>query len=323
MRRKSVDEAYRFEREMERDAFLYEAMEGYEDMLTSDIQQALDELDDRLDERSNRKGFIFTWQAAAIGLIIIAGTTVFAILGGTDDQIDTATTEENNYAPRSSQPSFKAMEGEPAYVINDSSEKEEALVSSPLKEESSLPSPTDAVAYEPVEAAADREEDLKYSSTSQPESLTFSSAGNGIQADSLGEIASNELEDFVAIAEPEQKSLLQSTEVNNAPTMEPRVASSKRAEEANEAAPAPSPEGGMDAYNKYLKKNLQRSAGMPRGNVVLSFEFDRNGGPKDIKVENSLCTACDAEAIRLVEEGPTWNVSDRKDRAIITVSFDQ
>ncbi|NQV53299.1 MAG: hypothetical protein HQ500_08950 [Flavobacteriales bacterium] len=321
MRRKSVDEAYRFEREMERDAFLYEAMEGYEDMLTSEIQQALDELDDRLDERSNRRGLIFTWQAAAIGLIIVAGTAVFAILGGQNEEIDTATIEENNYAPRSAQPSFKAMEGEPAYVVADSFVKDEALITNPIQEESTLPSPPDAVAYQRIEAEADMEEDLKTSDSSQPESIAFTSAGNGVQTDSVADIAANEASDFVVMEKTAQR--VERSLAVQAESIDYSANAPMKKSKASETPPPPLPEGGMDAYNKYLKNNLQRSPGMPRGSVVLSFEFDRNGSPKDINVANSLCTACDAEAIRLVEEGPKWNAADRKERAVITVSFDQ
>jgi len=34
-----------------------------------------------------------------------------------------------------------------------------------------------------------------------------------------------------------------------------------------------------------------------------------------------LCTACDAEAMRVIENGPKWNVNERKERVSVTISF--
>jgi outer membrane biosynthesis protein TonB len=81
------------------------------------------------------------------------------------------------------------------------------------------------------------------------------------------------------------------------------------------------PKGGMAAYQAYLKKNLKTYGGMPQGSVSLTFELDRSGSPKKISVAKSLCTACDAEAIRLIENGPTWEANDSKEPVSIKVNF--
>ncbi len=60
---------------------------------------------------------------------------------------------------------------------------------------------------------------------------------------------------------------------------------------------------------------------MPSGSVVVTFEFDKDGAPKKLEVAKSLCTACDAEAMRVIENGPKWNVNERKERVSVTVSF--
>lgn len=77
----------------------------------------------------------------------------------------------------------------------------------------------------------------------------------------------------------------------------------------------------MASYRQYLNNNLQKSEGMPSGTVIVTFEFDKDGKPKKVEVAKSLCTACDAEAKRLIENGPAWDVEDRKERATIEVVF--
>lgn len=316
MRRKSANEAHRFEREMERDPFLYEAMEGLEDMLTSDIQQALDELDDRLDERSQRRGMIFTWQAAAIGLVIVAGTTVFAILGGQSDDPETAGTQgDYKYDPRTTQPSFEAMEDEPAYVVSDS--VSDGLEPSAASRVEQAPPPVEVVAFDPAKEKTTLDGDLTASDPLENEMRFSQAEPEALDAGTL-DVASRAVE---SMAVSEDEVALAPSKSLQVQALESTASSARQKSEAVD--PSAAPEGGMEAYRTYLKNNLQRTTGMPLGEVVLSFEFDRNGSPKSVKVENSLCTACDAEAIRLIEQGPKWTAADRKERVFITVNFDR
>jgi hypothetical protein len=48
------------------------------------------------------------------------------------------------------------------------------------------------------------------------------------------------------------------------------------------------------------------------GDVQLSFDVDANGQPVNITVVKSLCQTCDAEAIRLLKEGPKWKKKNNK-----------
>ena len=72
------------------------------------------------------------------------------------------------------------------------------------------------------------------------------------------------------------------------------------------------PVRGEKHYSRYLKKNLVMpeaavAAGIS-GKVELEFTLDAEGRPDDIKVVRSLGYGCDDEAIRLVREGPAWDV---------------
>ena len=94
-----------------------------------------------------------------------------------------------------------------------------------------------------------------------------------------------------------------------------------KTEESKADSKAAQPKNGMSEYQAYLKNNLKTSDGMPKGTVILSFEVTRSGRPKKIKVIKSLCTACDAEAVRLVENGPDWTSDDRKAMGTININF--
>ncbi len=72
---------------------------------------------------------------------------------------------------------------------------------------------------------------------------------------------------------------------------------------------------GWDNYRDYLSANMQIPMAVKtfniHGEVSLSFQVDEKGHPYDISVEQSLCSSCDAEAIRLVQTGPAWKTSTK------------
>ncbi|PVY36123.1 energy transducer TonB [Pontibacter virosus] len=66
--------------------------------------------------------------------------------------------------------------------------------------------------------------------------------------------------------------------------------------------------GGEDSLTSYLKKNNQWIAEQSTidGRVVIGFVVNEKGELKEIEVLKSLCSSCDKEAIRLVENMPNW-----------------
>jgi len=70
------------------------------------------------------------------------------------------------------------------------------------------------------------------------------------------------------------------------------------------------PMGGYLRLKQYLAAGkrypVQAAENNIRGTVILSFRVDENGRPRDIRVEQSLGYGCDAEALRLLQEGPDW-----------------
>jgi hypothetical protein len=89
----------------------------------------------------------------------------------------------------------------------------------------------------------------------------------------------------------------------------------------------PEPEDGWDNYDSYLSNNLNidddalRGRQNTGGSVDVSFEVNKDGEPVNFKIEKSLCTKCDQEAIRLIKAGPKWKRKARKGRTTVTISF--
>lgn len=89
----------------------------------------------------------------------------------------------------------------------------------------------------------------------------------------------------------------------------------------------PEPLDGWENYDAYLANNIQEpeaSTQLKRaasgGEVSVSFEVNEYGEPVNFKIEKSLCTICDKEAIRLIKEGPRWKRKAGK-RVTVSVPF--
>lgn len=80
---------------------------------------------------------------------------------------------------------------------------------------------------------------------------------------------------------------------------------------------------GWVAYEKYLIENKRMPSGNARtGDVVVSFKVGKKGELSDYRIEQSLSKTYDAEAIRLIKDGPRWkSVNGRKSRITIIVRF--
>ena len=80
----------------------------------------------------------------------------------------------------------------------------------------------------------------------------------------------------------------------------------------NHAYALAAPVDGWKDFYRYVRKNIitpdsAESANM-EGTVSLEFDLDEEGRPTEIRVVASLGYGCDEEAIRLVREGPDWDV---------------
>lgn len=291
MRRKSANEAYAFEREMERDSFLYDAVDGLEDLMTSDIQQAMDELDDMLEAHS-KTTFFNLGRLAIIGIILLVSFGIYIFMPVDQEsaprQVEIDQPEEK-YAPRSRNVHFNQMKDTNASIKSkeDTALSKEAISPQPTRQEAKNPEPR--AASKPItqdkKLAANQGKDKAIEPTEK--------RGENIKEPAMTKVdTSNEVK-------------VKENEVVESPAKPP-------------VDPVTTE---LTQYKAYLKKNLQKSSGMPSGTVLVSFELDRNGRPKKANIEKTLCTACDAEALRLIQNGPTLQNQDRKERITVEVHF--
>lgn len=100
-----------------------------------------------------------------------------------------------------------------------------------------------------------------------------------------------------------------------------------RSRNAKQYFEEPEPADGWRNYDAYLANNLNVPEDFemktnPEVTVEVSFEVNQLGEPINIRIEKSLCSACDKEAIRLIKEGPKWRRNANKNgRTTVTISF--
>lgn len=323
MRRKSADEAHAFEREVEKDSFLYEAMEGFEGMLTSDIQQAMDELDDRLDTQSNKFIWTINWGIAAsvIALFTVGLSLYLTVFRNTDENRVSESKDSGEYKSRDSKLTFDTLG---SYVF-DQSEAATDSVDNEGTMGNSLAQTNQPVLTTPIQESRNDTRDK-----AKTEENTYAwkdendmAASDPIQPSEDAVEVEAELEES-AFLDESIAAMPQKEEAKRAVSMGATEAVSQskaRVSEESSSTSVVKPIGGMVAYQSYLKKNLNSSEGMPTGTVVLTFEIDRNGKPKKVSIAKSLCTACDAEAIRLLENGPKWESEDKKANGSVVIQF--
>lgn len=76
----------------------------------------------------------------------------------------------------------------------------------------------------------------------------------------------------------------------------------------DESSDFPFPTGGIPRFNEYIRKNINSQVANGKSGVVkILFYVDENSVLSNFTVLESLCSACDNEAIRLIKDGPVWH----------------
>ncbi|WP_160714579.1 energy transducer TonB [Chitinophaga solisilvae] len=87
-------------------------------------------------------------------------------------------------------------------------------------------------------------------------------------------------------------------------------------------APEPMPVAGWETYQHYLAKHTKNPDNQFEGIVRISFTVNADSTLHDFKVIKGLNPACDAEAIRVVKEGPAWKPAPDGKPAIIELQVE-
>lgn len=88
----------------------------------------------------------------------------------------------------------------------------------------------------------------------------------------------------------------------------------------------PSFKGGLEAFYRYIGKNIKYINRNIEGTVVLSFIINKEGRIKNIEVIKKLDEALDKEAIRVLENSPLWSPGQQRGNPVkvrmkIPISF--
>lgn len=78
--------------------------------------------------------------------------------------------------------------------------------------------------------------------------------------------------------------------------------------------------GGMEAWGKFLNKNLRypylaQENGV-QGRVTVSFVIERNGEITNLKVLRGIGAGCDEEAVRVIKKSPFWKPGIQNGRKV-------
>ena len=90
------------------------------------------------------------------------------------------------------------------------------------------------------------------------------------------------------------------------------------------------PVGGMEAFYKFVRKNLKYPSQARRmgieGKVYVQFVVDKDGTITDVKAVKGIGAGCDEEAVRVINKSPRWNPPKQrgkpvKQRIILPITF--
>ncbi|MDB5279771.1 MAG: hypothetical protein JWR61_4726 [Ferruginibacter sp.] len=86
------------------------------------------------------------------------------------------------------------------------------------------------------------------------------------------------------------------------------------------------PEDGWSNYDTYLSNNVMPDRSIAgkniHGEVEVTFDVHKDGTLSNMNIAKSLCAACDAEALRVIKEGPQWKVKKgKKEKGKVKVKF--
>jgi len=102
-----------------------------------------------------------------------------------------------------------------------------------------------------------------------------------------------------------------SNQANKLRIQEPETGVLASSEGISASQQAVQPVTGWDIYRKYMEDNIRKPADSKvSGSVLLSFELDGNGKPANFQILKGFTADCNAEAIRLIRDGPAWRTRD-------------
>jgi len=309
------------------DPFLADALEGME--LNNDQEKFsadTNDLNARLNERIKKKGVLLSinnlwWKIAAVLVIIITGIAVITFMGETNKVVTTEIAKTENKKEAASVPDTSGKDAmlftEPVsdtpkkvIVKNKSAvdKEEKAIVQA---QETAEDSKADIVPpHSAPRATTNAEKDSVVSAegilhernqkTKVADQLSGKAAGIVVKDEDFDD---HSLDEVVIVGYG----------INNKRTM-----NRTRAMSAERTKRRVAPEKGWDAFERYIKDStiINSADSVYTGDEVLTFTIGDDGLPGSIEVLKSISPSHDKEAIRLLQNGPSWKVLKGKKRVV-------
>ncbi len=300
------------------DPFLFEALEGYEN--TADPQHNLSILQRQLQElivhlQENKKVFDLTWKrlsvAAAAAVMFISAGILFWMHSQKQDtklasnikQVETNLTPADTLKANLNQPVNPSPK-------ENSSLKKDALVAN-------LP-PT----VKPSVTLADKPATSENLKKNQLASVSAKDAAFGLK-NKIADLEDAKKEPLTA-SSTEIKAKPEDPVTGSLTTSDFKklsgIAETTGVFSKSKSTPA-QPTTGWSSYKQYLEQNTHQLKDQPivKGKVKLSFWVNQDGKLTSFYIIKGLSDAYNAEAIRLIKDGPSWKADSSGIATQITV----
>ena len=342
----SDEERHALEREMQKDPFEEDAIEGLSSLDAEQARDDMSRLQSRLRKRvSGKPTMLWVRVAASVAVLLTIGTLYFTVFTDKIGTLNRRVAETESAEP----PGEKAVSAD-IMTMPEEEKKEEATpvqdTERPGTQETAGISEQEEIIDEPVSSAIsmrgeNRGEELLETAavpvmeeevfiaeelTGAVDTLAYQAMkseavtdprGGGTEQGTELSIAGDEITDEVPETEAlnERLSMAQPMamdENQDRGTTQRSAAKSRADATAAKKMPATGsakPVGGEELFKEYIAENIQfpeEDTILKKGIVVLSFIVGSRGRPRDIEVEESPGESFSSEAIRLLQEGADW-----------------
>ncbi len=324
----SGEERNSFEKNLQKDPFLADATEGYENLTSEEISQDLQKLHSAIQDRTRQSGFKIYKIAAALAAFILVSSLFYYLsqrsvsesagirtITKLEEQ-KTVEKEDFNSEPANNtlSDSQTSQESIPDNNIlrNEAPahEKKSSTLVKRSKEENFPEQPIPGEMENDAMAMEETDNERTPGSTIQKKELYI----RGLADTGSASGKKMNLPERVQGMIPSYKNRDEAVIIGYGSAKKSSAGSKIAGEEK-----APGPVGGIKALEDYIRENTifpEVDEEIKSAIIVLELNIGKEGRPEDITVLSSPDTAFSMEAIRLLNSGPAWESGESQGKKI-------
>jgi hypothetical protein len=313
-------EMHLIERAALEDPFLADAIEGMhfaqENYGAEKIDSDIAELKKNISaSRARRSKIMYAawWRAAAVLIVVVTAVAIVYFLNEPSAGKTTTVAKVERFKQDTPSPAPVAVEDK----VEDSAPavKNEATVASRAKRQAPIPK-TKEFRYEPQNKMNDTSRIVSEQSALDE---TIVSA----EADTTRRPVAAALQGRAAGIVINDKTKKEEADTSFAEVVVVGYGAAKKAAANGTSNKRITPEGGWKSFDEYINSNKRISGpdSLVTGAEEITFNIDEAGVPFDFRILRSLSDTHDKETIRLLKEGPTWNVEKGRRRLRLRIKF--